>query len=93
MTAKVGDGEAEVRVVEETDYPFADTITFTVSTPKPVKFPLYLASPRWCGEIGVGVAPKGLRHSPTGCRSPRSPATSSSTAPGRTGTTSRSSCR
>jgi hypothetical protein len=65
VTAKVGaDGAAEVKVAEVTDYPFADTITFTVSTPKPVKFPLYLRVPGWAGEIGVGVAPKGRRHAP-----------------------------
>jgi hypothetical protein len=47
VTARVGDGTT-VRVVEETDYPFSDTITLRLTTPKAVKFPLYLRVPRWC---------------------------------------------
>jgi DUF1680 family protein len=44
VTAKVGDGQT-VRISEETDYPFSDTITLKFSTPKPVKFPLQLRIP------------------------------------------------
>lgn len=64
VTAKVGDDGTEVKIVEETDYPFADTITFTVTTAKPTKFPLYLRVPSWTQQIGVGVAAKGERHEP-----------------------------
>ena len=46
LKAKVGDGTA-VKIVEETDYPFGDTIRLKVSVPKAVRFPLYLRVPRW----------------------------------------------
>ena len=52
VTAKVGAG-ASVKVVEETDYPFGDTVTLKISAAQPVKFPLYLRIPRWCdGRLG-----------------------------------------
>jgi hypothetical protein len=54
VTAKVGDG-TEVGIVEQTDYPFGDTIQLKVSTSKPVSFPLYLRVPRWCAKPEVAV--------------------------------------
>jgi hypothetical protein len=48
LTAKVGDGTV-VKMVEETDYPFEDTIRLKMSLPKAVRFPLYLRIPRWSG--------------------------------------------
>jgi hypothetical protein len=54
VTAKVGTG-TQVRVSEETDYPFRDTLTFRVSTPRPERFPLYLRVPRWCASPQVSV--------------------------------------
>jgi hypothetical protein len=47
VTAKVGKG-TEVRIVEETIYPFDDKIQLTVTTRKSVRFPLYLRVPGWC---------------------------------------------
>src|ERR1043166_1639130 len=47
VTAKVGDGTS-VTISEETDYPFDELITFKLSTPHAVKFPLLLRIPRWC---------------------------------------------
>jgi hypothetical protein len=47
VKAKVGDGAA-VTIVEQTRYPFEDTIEFTVKTSEPVRFPLYLRIPGWC---------------------------------------------
>ncbi|MFQ3561262.1 glycoside hydrolase family 127 protein [Streptomyces gramineus] len=55
VTAKVADGTA-VTVTETTDYPFGDTITLTLSTPRPLAFPLYLRIPGWCGSPQVTVA-------------------------------------
>ncbi|MEV6795659.1 RICIN domain-containing protein [Streptomyces sp. NPDC051320] len=37
-----------VTLTEETGYPFTDSVTFTLSTPKPVRFPLQLRVPGWC---------------------------------------------
>ncbi|HAK96242.1 MAG TPA: transcriptional initiation protein Tat [Planctomycetes bacterium] len=54
VSAKVGDGTA-VTIVEETDYPFSDTIVLRVKAPKAVAFPLYLRIPRWCAAPAVAV--------------------------------------
>jgi hypothetical protein len=54
VTAKVGGG-ASVKVVEETDYPFGDTVTLKMSAAQPVKFPLYLRIPRWCEGAAVKI--------------------------------------
>jgi hypothetical protein len=54
VRAKVGDG-TEVRITESTDYPFSDTVTLKISTPAPVRFPLYLRVPGWCSSPLVQV--------------------------------------
>ncbi|HEV2970615.1 MAG TPA: beta-L-arabinofuranosidase domain-containing protein [Pirellulales bacterium] len=54
VTAKVADG-AEVKVVEESDYPFSDAIQLKIAATKPVRFPLYLRVPGWCGKPAVGI--------------------------------------
>jgi hypothetical protein len=60
VRAKVGDG-IEVRIVEETDYPFDDTVNFTLNTRKDVKFPLMLRIPGWCENARVSVNGENLR--------------------------------
>lgn len=47
VRARVGDGTT-VQITEETDYPFGEEVIFTLSTPKPVRFPLVLRVPGWC---------------------------------------------
>lgn len=47
VMAKVGDG-TQVTVLEETQYPFDEKISMTITTDKPVRFPLYLRIPGWC---------------------------------------------
>jgi Beta-L-arabinofuranosidase, GH127/Ricin-type beta-trefoil lectin domain-like len=47
VTAKVADGTS-VTFTETTDYPFSDTVTLTLSTPRQLTFPLYLRIPGWC---------------------------------------------
>ncbi|NLK07965.1 MAG: hypothetical protein GX316_04605 [Firmicutes bacterium] len=47
VTAEVGENGQEVSVVEDTDYPFDDTITFTIQTARAVTFPLTLRIPAW----------------------------------------------
>jgi len=54
VRSKAGDGTT-VKITEETDYPFSETISFKVSTPKPVRFPLYLRIPRWCQKPALKV--------------------------------------
>jgi hypothetical protein len=59
VAAKVGDG-ADVRISEETDYPFSDTVTFRIFvSPRAgvtaAKFPLYLRIPRWCANASVKI--------------------------------------
>ncbi len=46
VTAKVGVGD-EVKIVEDTDYPFGDTVKFRVAEGQG-KFPLLLRLPSWC---------------------------------------------
>lgn len=54
VTALVADGTT-VAIAQTTDYPFGETITFTITTPEPVTFPLYLRVPRWCAGATVSV--------------------------------------
>ncbi len=51
---KVGNG-ATVRIAEETRYPFADSIQFTVKAEQSVTFPLYLRVPAWCKAPQVAI--------------------------------------
>ncbi|MBI5387322.1 MAG: glycoside hydrolase family 127 protein [Verrucomicrobia bacterium] len=54
VSAKVGDGTT-VKITEETDYPFSETIQFKLALPKAAKFPLYLRIPRWCDAASVKI--------------------------------------
>jgi len=54
VEARVGDGTT-VRIVEETDYPFGETVEFKLSAPRPVSFPLLLRIPSWCRDARVYV--------------------------------------
>jgi len=54
VTAKVGDGTS-VKISEETDYPFGDSVRFTIAAEGPVKFPLYLRVPDWCTNASVEI--------------------------------------
>lgn len=49
VRAKVADG-TEVEFVEETNYPFEESIRFKYTTSKSVKFSLHLRIPGWCKE-------------------------------------------
>ncbi len=54
VTARVGDG-AEVRITEETRYPFGGTLEFAVAADRPVEFPLYLRVPDWAGAVRLSI--------------------------------------
>lgn len=56
VKAKAGPGKGtDVAIVEATNYPFAESISFTVSPTKSVAFPLYLRVPDWCATAKVTV--------------------------------------
>lgn len=62
VTAFVADS-IEVTITEATDYPFDETITFTVNISESTKFPLKFRIPAWCKspEIKVnGATPNGI---------------------------------
>lgn len=54
VALKVADGTT-VEIKEETGYPFDETITFTVKTPKTVRFPFHLRIPAWCSHATVRI--------------------------------------
>jgi len=62
---KVGDG-ATVEFVEESDYPFEDTIRFTFRSEEPATFPLYLRIPAWCDGARVEVNGRDAEVTPVG---------------------------
>jgi hypothetical protein len=54
VQAAVADG-TKVKITEETDYPFGETVTLRIACPKAVSFPLWLRVPRWCAAPRVQV--------------------------------------
>jgi hypothetical protein len=54
VIAKTGGGES-VKITEETDYPFGESIRFSFALEKPSHFPLYLRLPSWCQQPTVSV--------------------------------------
>ena len=63
VSAKVGSGST-VKIAEETDYPFGETVTLKLSTPRAVRFPLYLRIPRWCEDASVKINGKAVKVAP-----------------------------
>ncbi|MGW5860863.1 RICIN domain-containing protein [Streptomyces sp. NPDC055239] len=55
VTAKVGADATSVTVTEDTDYPFKETVTLTLTMDKPVRFPLRLRIPGWCESPQLSV--------------------------------------
>jgi hypothetical protein len=54
VSAKVGSG-TEVKITENTFYPFNDRVNFTIHAARTVAFPLYLRVPAWCRDASVTV--------------------------------------
>ncbi len=54
VTAEVAGG-VTVTIIEDTEYPFSDTLRFAVQVPKPVRFGLTLRIPGWCEDASVQV--------------------------------------
>jgi len=63
VTARVGDG-TPVTVTQHTEYPFGDTVQMTLTSAKPVAFPLYLRVPGWCDAATVRVNGKPVAAQP-----------------------------
>lgn len=54
VQARVGQG-TEVRISEDTHYPFEEQVKFTVQTSRRVNFPLYLRVPAWCQSAAISI--------------------------------------
>jgi len=54
VTARV-EGGGEIRISEDTDYPFGETVTLTLWMNAPTSFPLYLRIPGWCDGARIEV--------------------------------------
>jgi hypothetical protein len=48
-------GENEIQVTEETNYPFDETVKFSLKIEKSVKFPFHLRVPGWCEKASVKI--------------------------------------
>ena len=56
VTAKVGPGAGtEVKITEETRYPFEEAIDLRLDLATPTAFPLFLRVPDWCAKPAVSV--------------------------------------
>lgn len=53
--AKVGNDGTEVRLSEETHYPFEEEVRFTMNMKKTISFPFYLRIPQWCDAATVAI--------------------------------------
>ncbi|MDB6111514.1 MAG: hypothetical protein JWR69_3264, partial [Pedosphaera sp.] len=60
VRVRVGDG-TQVRITEETHYPFEERIQFTLAADKSVTFPLYLRIPAWCKAARVMINNKPVK--------------------------------
>lgn len=53
-SAKVGNGK-QITLHQESNYPFEESIRFTIGTSEEVTFPLYLRIPSWCQEASISI--------------------------------------
>ena len=68
VRATVGEGGTEVKLSQETRYPFEETVRLRISTPEPVRFPLYLRIPGWCDTPEITVNGQASRTAEMGPR-------------------------
>lgn len=52
---RVGLSRTEVRIDTETAYPYAEELTFRITTPHDVEFPLHLRIPTWCANPQISI--------------------------------------
>jgi hypothetical protein len=61
ITVDVGEPRREVTIVEKTDYPFSETIDFTVHTPAATEFSFSFRIPGWCEKAQAFVNGESIR--------------------------------
>lgn len=61
---KVANG-IPIKVVEETNYPFEETIKFRIETSQPVSFPFYLRIPSWTENAEIAINGKKVKQTLT----------------------------
>lgn len=64
VTAKVN-ADKEVTITNDSNYPFTESLDFTVNTSKPVKFPLYFRIPAWAKDASVALNGSELEANPS----------------------------
>jgi hypothetical protein len=67
VTATVGNGQ-QITISEDTTYPFADEVRFTVHGQRPVTFPLSVRLPAWAARAALVLNGTPLRARPTAQR-------------------------
>lgn len=60
VTAAAGKGRKPVEIVEETSYPFSETILLRIRSTEPLEFPLHLRIPGWCDRPRLEINGKSL---------------------------------
>jgi hypothetical protein len=59
-------GGVPVTILEETEYPFRDTVTFTITPERPAQFPLTLRIPAWAAGATISLNGAAPRSAPAG---------------------------
>jgi hypothetical protein len=59
-------GGVPVTIVEDTEYPFRDTVTFTITPERPAQFPLTLRIPAWAAGATLSLNGAAPRTAPAG---------------------------
>lgn len=56
VTARFKIKKANIQLIQQTNYPFEETVKFVIKTDRPVRFPLRLRLPNWCkaAEARIG---------------------------------------
>lgn len=54
VTTNVGD-ESEITIIEDTNYPFDNKITFRIETDNQISFPLHLRAPSWADNARLSL--------------------------------------
>jgi hypothetical protein len=60
VKAKVAE-DAEVTIVQQTEYPFDGHVQFTLTLPQPTAFPLYFRAPGWAEGVTIGIGEETIR--------------------------------